>query len=345
MDRESLLRLGVAASGVSPVRARRLFEHAGSWEAAAREAASRPGVPERLREAFGNAERHGERVAVECRTGGIRVLWRGGAGWPPSLEALTDPPEVLFLRGGVPRLAEPALAVVGTRECSTAGAEWTDRVCRRLADAGWGTVSGLARGIDAAAHRGSLAAGGDTVAVLGCGADVAYPPEHRDLLDRIAAEGTVVSEFPPGSEPRPHHFPRRNRILAALAHAVLVVECRTRSGALITARHALELGRDVYAVPGWPTSPTSDGTLALLRDGARLVRGADDLLEDLGGIPGVPAPDSIGDDDARALAAVRDGAVSAETLAQAIRVTPREARERLARLELLGRLPREAPRA
>jgi len=333
MDREDAIRLGVAASGVAPAGARALRDHGGSWAAAARESARSDRVPPRLREAFARAEADGQRVAEKCQARGIRVLVRGGSDWPAALEALTDSPEVLFARGDVCRLAEPAVAIVGTRECSAAGADWTERTARRLAEAGWGTVSGLARGIDAAAHTGSLNGHGDTVAVLGCGPDVVYPPEHGSLMERIADHGVLVSEFAPGVEPRAHHFPRRNRILAALSRAVLVVECRRRSGALITARHGLELGRDVFTVPGWPDSPLSDGPLVLLRDGARPVRNAADLLEDLGGTWGGPRPSP---EEMATLGVMRDGADSAEDVAGALGIAPEDARERLARLELLG---------
>lgn len=333
MDREAAIRLGVAASGVAPAGARALRDHGGSWTAAAREAARRDRVPPRLRDAFARAEADGERVAERCRARGIRVVGRRESGWPEALEALTDAPEFLFVRGDLRRLAEPLVAMVGTRECSAAGADWTRRTARQLAEAGWGTVSGLARGIDAAAHAGTLEGQGDTVAVLGCGVDVVYPPEHRSLMERIVDQGAVVSEFAPGVEPRAHHFPRRNRILAALSRAVVVVECRRRSGALITARHGLEMGREVFTVPGWPGSPLSDGPLVLLRDGARPVRNAADLVEDLGGTWGGPQPSP---EEVATLDALRGGAGSAEDVAGTLGIRTEDARERLARLELLG---------
>lgn len=333
MDREGVIRLGVAASGVAPRGARALRDRCGSWAEAAREASRREGVPDRLRQAFANAVTRGERVAEDCARLAVHVVARAEAAWPESMEALTDPPEVLFVRGSVAQLAEPAVAMVGTRESSMEGERWTERAALRLAEEGWGTVSGLARGIDAAAHRGSLAGEGGTVAVLGCGVDVPYPAENRELHARIGEEGALVSEFAPRTEPRSHHFPRRNRILAALAVGTVVVECRRRSGAMITARHALELGREVFAVPGWPDASRSDGPLQLLRDGARLVRSAADLLEDLGGVAAGPSP---GEEEARALQALRAGADSEEEVAAALGVDAKEARERLARLELMG---------
>jgi len=263
----------------------------------------------------------------------MRILFRGEPAWPGRLECLTDPPEVIFVRGQLGLAEDPAVAIVGTRECTQEGAELSHRLAERLAEAGISVVSGLARGIDTAAHRGALAAGGDTLAVLGCGADVVYPSENRDLQERLAREGALVSEFAPGSAPRPQHFPRRNRILAALASAVVVLEARLRSGALVTARHALDQGKEIFVVPGWPGSPLAAGPLALLRDGARPVRHADDLLEDLGGISGGPPP-VPGEAEARRAAAA--GARTPAALASALGIGETEARDRLALLELLG---------
>jgi DNA processing protein len=180
---------------------------------------------------------------------------RGRRGYPPLLSELHDPPARLFLRGGLPDLlARPAVAIVGARSCSSYGAQVAQELARDLATAGVVVVSGLARGIDGEAHRGALAGGGVTVAVLGCGIDRDYPRSHAELARRIAEDGLVVSEYPPGVEPAPWRFPARNRIIAGLAHATVVVEARERSGALITADFALELGRDVFAVPGEITS-------------------------------------------------------------------------------------------
>jgi DNA processing protein len=263
------------------------------------------------------------------------ALVRGGPHWPARLEALNDVPASLFVRGDARLLTARAVAIVGTRECSGDGWDWTHRAAGRLAEQGWIVVSGLARGIDAAAHRGALDAGGETVAVLGCGVDVVYPEENAALHERIAVGGALVSEFPPGTEPRPWNFPKRNRLIAALAEAVVVVESRLRSGALVTARLALELGKEIFVVPGWPGTALSEGPLALLRDGARAVRSAEDLLEDLAGIGTLP----LNAEEATGLHAVRDGASSPEELASALGLDLAEARERWAALELLGQVP------
>ena len=264
---------------------------------------------------------------------GVRTIQRGEPGWPSAFETLPDPPRAIFVRGDPALLEARGVAIVGTRECSSEGWEWTHTAAGRLAEEGLVVVSGMARGIDAAAHRGSLDASGDTIAVLGCGVDVAYPEENAELMDRVAVSGAVVSEHPPGTQPRPWNFPRRNRLLAALSEAIIVVEARLRSGALVTARLALDLGKEVFVVPGWPASPLSAGPLALLRDGARAVRSAEDVLEDLGGFFATPRPIR---ESGQALDAIREGAASPEDLARALALDAGEAREKWAALELLG---------
>jgi DNA processing protein len=338
------IRLGLTATpGIGPRTARRGRHAAGGWVEAALSARRDGGeLPARLRPAFAAAEARGRTVARACERAGVRALFREDPEWPAALEVLGDVPEVLFVRGNPGVLRERGVAVVGTRECSPRGRDLASRVGERLAEEGWSVISGLARGIDTAAHLGALAAAGDTVAVLGCGADVPYPPENRGLLERIAREGLVATEFPPGVEPRRGHFPRRNRLLAALAEAVLVVESRMRGGALVTVRHALDLGKEIFVVPGAPGTPEAEGPLALLRDGARAVRDAEDLLEDLGGPWGGPRP---GPETGKALDAVRAGARSPAALARSLGIDAAAARDHLARLELQGLLdPGESSR-
>jgi len=207
---------------------------------------------------------------------------------PPLLRAIFDPPSRLYIRGDpdLELLAQPAVAVVGARSCSPYGAQVARTLAREVAAAGVVIVSGLARGIDAEAHRGALDAGGVTVAVLGCGVDRDYPAANAELARRIMESGgLIVSEYEPGVEPAPWRFPARNRIIAGLCASTLVVEARERSGALITADFALEAGRDVLAVPGEITSALSAGTNALLRLGAVPVTGAGDVLELFGLLP------------------------------------------------------------
>lgn len=211
------------------------------------------------------------------------VVSRGRPGYPALLRELHDPPARLYLRGRPADLLDlPSVAIVGARICSPYGAQVARELAREVAGAGAVVISGLARGVDGEAHRGALAAGGLTVAVLGCGIDRDYPRAHAQLAGRIAASGAVVSEYPPGVEPAPWRFPARNRIVAGLARATVVVEARERSGALITADFALELGREVLAVPGEITSALSAGTNDLIRQGATPLLAADDVLDALG---------------------------------------------------------------
>jgi DNA processing protein len=221
----------------------------------------------------------------------FQSVHRGGPGYPPLLAQLHDPPTRLWLRGdSADVLARPAVAVVGARSCSTYGAQVARTLARELAATGLVVVSGLARGIDGEAHRGALDAGGATVAVLGCGIDRDYPARHADLARRLVeAGGLVVSEYEPGVEPAPWRFPARNRILAGLALATVVVEARERSGALITADFALELGREVFAVPGEITSNLAAGTNRLIRQGAAPLLEIDDVLDALGIVAAPPA--------------------------------------------------------
>jgi DNA processing protein len=215
-------------------------------------------------------------TATRTGLGPIRHLTRGQRGWPPELEHLeVTPPELWLLGRALPK--GPRVAVVGSRVATHAGLEVARRLGADLAAAGIPVVSGMARGIDGAAHTGALEAGGPTVAVLGCGIDLCYPSSHRTLRDRIAAAGAVLTEYPPGTAPAPWRFPRRNRIIAALSVAVVVVEASDRSGALSTARHAADLGRDVLAVPGSVLSDRSAGTNRLIRDGATPVLETQDL--------------------------------------------------------------------
>ena len=211
-------------------------------------------------------------------------LTRRSLHYPPFLAAIHDPPGRLYLRGegSVEMLSGPAVAVVGTRSCSPYGAQVARRLGRELATAGVTVVSGLARGVDAEAHRGALEAGGPTVAVLGCGIDRDYPRAHAALAHRVSELGLLVSEYEPGVEPAPWRFPARNRIIAGLAGVTVIVEARAKSGALITADFALEDGREVFAVPGEITSALSRGTNELLRLGAAPLIETNDVLAALG---------------------------------------------------------------
>jgi DNA processing protein len=200
--------------------------------------------------------------------------------YPARLAELAPAP-ALWVRGALVEDDELAIAIVGARRATPYGLEVASQLARDLAARGVAIVSGFARGIDSAAHRAALDAGGRTIAVLGCGIDVVYPPENRRLAEAVAASGALVTQFPPGTAPLPYHFPTRNRTLAALVLGVVVVEAAERSGTLLTAGFAGDLGREVYAVPGKITSPTSAGVHKLLRDGARLVETWTDVVQEL----------------------------------------------------------------
>jgi DNA processing protein len=220
------------------------------------------------------------RAIADGEARGFGLVVRGEPDYPALLERIPDPPPVLWARGSV-TASEPAVAIVGSRVASPHGLEMGFRLGRDLARAGILVVSGLARGIDAAAHTGALRAGGRTAAVLGCGVDIAYPAEHDRLAQEIAASGSVMSEFAPGTPPSGWHFPRRNRIISGLSLGVVIVEAAHHSGSLITARCALDQGRSVMAVPGPVLSGRNRGAHALLRDGATMVEEASDVIEAL----------------------------------------------------------------
>ncbi len=219
------------------------------------------------------------------RKAGARLLCRGEASYPAALAALAEAPPVLWAKGDAGVTFRPCVALVGARNASSLGLRMARRLAEGLAEAGFAVVSGLARGIDAEAHRAALPA---TVAVMAGGIDVVYPPEHAALAGEIAERGLLLTEQPPGTEPQARHFPLRNRIVAGLSRAVVVVEAATRSGSLITARAALDLGREVMAVPGHPFDARAGGCNLLIRDGALLVRSAADVAEALGA--SLPAP-------------------------------------------------------
>jgi DNA processing protein len=268
----------------------------------------------------------------------MTVIRRREAAYPPLLAQLHDPPAYIHLRGyaAAEMLHRKCVAVVGARSCSPYGAEVARMLGRELAAAGVVVVSGLARGIDGEAHRGALAGHGATVAVLGCGIDRDYPRSHAGLARRVSETGLLVSEYPPGVEPAPWRFPARNRIIAGLCAATVVVEARERSGALITADFALELGRDVFAVPGEITSARSAGTNNLLRQGAAPLLGTDDVFQAIG-VERAPAPVAgVTPEAGRLLETLADGPLSADELARVSGRTSAEVAAVLVELELAG---------
>jgi DNA processing protein len=253
----------------------------------------RNGLGEDVAEALSRAPA----VLSEMERVGDAVSVLGEKSYPVLLAEIPDPPPAVFVRGDFDPGDDKTVAVVGSRRSSLAGLDIAGEIARGLAELGFTVVSGLARGIDTAAHRGALKAGGRTVAVLGSGLDVIYPGENANLARSVASCGGLLSELPPGSQPLPHNFPRRNRLISGLARGVVVVEATARSGALITARCALEQNRSVFAVPGTPGLPGSGGTNDLIRQGAILVESAEEVVEDLGPqlLP-APGPETVEND-------------------------------------------------
>lgn len=274
---------------------------------------------------------------------GVNVLVRGHAGYP-HFEGLHDPPPLLFALGDLSLLRRPAVAVVGSRRHTEYGAEATRRIVSELSAAGVVVASGLAHGIDRIAHESALESGGGTFAVIGNGIDVEYPAANAGLQRRIARDGLVLSEFLPGEPALPHHFPKRNRLLAALTAGTVVVEAAGRSGSLITAEHALDMGREVFAVPGPIGRTTSEGTNGLIRDGACIVTTPGDILSALGIRPGaVPAAPraALGPAGARARSvwsALEHGPLHVDDVSRKAGIDAVAALEALLELEMRGQV-------
>jgi len=223
-----------------------------------------------------------EQELARCQARGISLIPRGSALYPESLSKIPDPPALLYCRGELQPRDALAIAIVGSRRCTVYGRQQAERLGGALARAGLTVISGLARGIDGAAHHGALQAGGRTLAVMGTGLEKIYPPEHADLAERVSKSGALLTEYPLGQAPLPGLFPQRNRIVSGMSLGIIVVEANRNSGAMHTVRHALEQGRDVFAVPGRIDSLASEGCHDLIRDGATLIRNVDDVLQALG---------------------------------------------------------------
>ena len=356
-DEERLARLRLIRSeNVGPVNFMRLLARFGDARAAldALPEIARRNGRKRLRIA-GAAEAEQEAGALE-RIGG-RLVMAGDADYPSRLAQAEGSPPVLSVIGDPALLQRPTLAVVGARNCSANGRTLCRRIVTDLAAEGYVIVSGLARGIDAEAHEAALETG--TAAVVAGGIDIFYPPENADLQRRIAERGVIVAEQRFGAEPKARHFPRRNRVISGLSLGVLVVEAALRSGTLITARYAGEQGREVFAVPGSPLDPRARGANRLIRDGARLVESADDILDELSaggpslfqGLPGrfdgPPAAEEIAveteDTARRALVeALSPEPAEADSLMRAAGLGPSDFNALILELEIAGRVRRHA---
>jgi len=301
-----------------------------------------------------------ERELAASAKFGVALVALGEARYPRRLQMIDDAPPLLAIRGNADVLAMPLVAIVGSRNASAAGVKITERLTRGLCEAGFATASGLARGIDAAAHRTSVATG--TVAVLAGGQDRVYPPEHAGLLEDILGTGLAVTEMPLGWEPRARDFPRRNRLISGVSLGVVIVEAAKRSGSLITARLALEQGREVFAVPGSPLDPRAEGTNGLIKQGATPVTDADDIVSVLRPIIGtelgsqwgneLPAREEeleeddkspaapAADERARVIALLSPAPVSIDDLIRLSNTSPRIVRMVLLELEIAGRIER-----
>ncbi len=294
-----------------------------------------------------------EREIEAAQKLGVAFVAIGESDYPYRLQMIDDAPPLLAVRGHRDALKMPAVAVVGSRNASAAGIKLTQMIAHGLSETGFAVVSGLARGIDAAAHRVSLETG--TVAVLAGGQDRVYPPEHEDLLDAILTAGAAVSEMPLDWQPRAQDFPRRNRLISGLALGVVIVEAAKRSGSLITARLALEQGREVFAVPGSPLDPRAEGTNGLIKQGATPVTEAADIVGALQPIMGIAEPDRglepadgartsgaepAADERGRIVALMSPAPVSIDDLARLSNSSPRTVRMVLLELEIAGRLER-----
>jgi DNA processing protein len=294
-ERADWLRL-LLTEGVGRESARRLLAaFGGPGEVLAASSAARQRVAGPAAAALSDPppEWEGRLAAMEAWLSGgpDRALWTlGDAAYPRTLLQTADPPLLLFAQGDPAVLARPALAIVGSRNATAQGLDNARAFARHLSEAGWTVVSGLARGIDAAAHEGALLGEGGTIAVIGTGPDRVYPSAHRALAHRIAGHGLILSEYAPGTPPLPGNFPLRNRLIATLSQGTLVAEAALQSGSLITARLAAESGREVFAIPGSIHAPQSRGCHALIRQGAKLVETAQDILEELAPQTTPPAP-------------------------------------------------------
>lgn len=296
-----------------------------------------------------------EREIAAVRKAGARYLFHDGPDYPALLAELESPPPILTVRGDTALLQRPSVAVVGARNASAAAVKLSRDFAAALAGQGYAVVSGLARGIDAAAHRGALAGmatGGGTVGVIASGIDITYPPENVDLQEQVACEGLLIAEMPPGTEPIARHFPHRNRIIAGLATGTLVVEAAPKSGSLITARLAAEAGREIMAIPGSPLDSRSHGCNQLIREGAILVQRPEDVVELLTGFTGQPrstfrehAPDygAAGGDEAADIAGLLTLApIGVDELIRQSGASAGAVQMALLELELAGRLQRHA---
>ena len=286
-DRDSFIRLSLV-NGVGPRLLAGLIDHFGSATEVLKATLSQLGQVARIGPKLSTLIRDSrssdlaDRVLQHCNEHGVSIIVAGDSQFPRLLAELPDPPVMLFVRGTFHKSDQLSIAMVGTRHCTNYGRTMAERISKSLARYGITIVSGLARGIDAICHRGAIDSDGRTIAVLGSSVTDIYPPEHKELAEQVVEHGVLISETHPFSKPKAGVFPQRNRIISGLSLGTIVVEAADRSGSLITARHAGEQGRDLFAVPGTATSRMSRGCNQLIRDGAILIQDAEDVIEHLG---------------------------------------------------------------
>ncbi|MEO7742141.1 MAG: DNA-processing protein DprA [Usitatibacter sp.] len=336
------LRLALVP-GVSPLAQRALLDEYKTPQAVLaapmRDIEARAGRSVALALARGPIEDLVERTRRWCEDPDHHVLALADARYPKALRAIADPPPVLYARGRVDLLDAPSIAIVGSRNATAQGQRDAEAFARELSSAGLCIVSGMALGIDAAAHRGGLAAMGSSVAVLGTGIDIVYPRGNRDLAHSLAATGCLVSEFPLGTPSLSGNFPRRNRLISGLARGVLVVEAGKPSGSLITARFALEQGREVFAIPGSIHSALSKGCNDLIKQGARLVEEANEILEELRwGTRLAPRAEPDADAPDPFLESMGFAPTSPDQIAQRTGIAAKSVAAQLSLLEIEGRI-------
>ena len=346
------LRL-IRSQNVGPSTFRALINHFGGARAAL------DALPALARRGGGNTaprictQEEAERELAAARKLGVSLVAIGEADYPGRLQMIDDAPPLLALRGNTSVLSQPLVAIVGSRNASAAGIKLAQRFAHELGEAGFAVVSGLARGIDAAAHRASLSTG--TIAVLAGGQDRIYPAEHTDLLASILPSGAAVTEMPMGWEPRGRDFPRRNRLISGLSLGVIIVEAAKRSGSLITARFALEQGREVFAVPGSPLDPRAEGTNGLIKQGATCATETSDVISVLEPIIGLATParepdiegeepgtdaELAADERSRIIELLSPTPIAVDDLVRLSASSPRTVRIVLLELEIAGRLER-----
>jgi DNA processing protein len=360
-DRLDYLRLALVP-GVGPRTLAALLEFFGSPAEVLRASLSRLGEVERVGPKIATAIRDASQsefaaqVVKKCEEQRVTILMPGDAEFPRLLHELADPPPVLFMRGSLTRTDQLAVAVVGTRHPTLYGRQVAESISRGLAKAGFTIVSGLARGIDAVAHRAAIDAGGRTIALLGsCVTDI-YPPEHVSLAEDVIEHGAILSETDPFAKPKAGVFPQRNRLISGLSLGVIVVEAAERSGALITAQHAGEQGRDIFAIPGPVNSRVSRGCNRLIRDGAILVQDAQDVIEHLGPLVEAadvaddrvihhPAELQLNDQETAVLQAIQSVPTDLDTIVQQSQLPVSRVLSTISVLEIRGMIRRSGGRS